>query len=285
VPPKSVERRSTLEPQLAEAARPGRITFDIDPFVDSALIGVSLGFAGTLELINSTGEIRPQQISSNFDRSKLISIDRPAARRTPDPNASSYSTLGLGAAVAFALIDPVLSGYREHSVQTGIADAFLYVEAISFTLATTNIVKMAVRRPRPIAYIDAEKNKGDPNYANNSTDSALSFFSGHAATTATISATATYLAFVRSPHTARPWLTLGVGTALTTFVSIERVRAGRHFPTDVIAGAIAGASIGVLVPHIHRTDDIKQRRVWIGFQPLDTRVGEHGALLSMSGAF
>ena len=40
----------------------------------------------------------------------------------------------------------------------------------------------------------------------------------------------------------RPWLTLGLGTALTTFVSVERVRAGAHFPTDVIAGAIAGGS-------------------------------------------
>ena len=246
---------------------------------------MSLGFAATLELINSTGEIRPQQISPNFDRSKLIGFDRSAASRTPDPHASAYSSLGLGAAAAFALVDPVLSGFREHSVQTGIADAFLYVESISFTLASTNIVKMAVRRPRPIAYIEAEKHKDDPDYANNSTDSALSFYSVHAALTATITSTATYLAFARSPHTARPWITLAVGTALTSFVSIERVRAGRHFPTDVIAGAIAGAGIGLVVPHLHRTDDIKQRRVWIGFQPLDPRVGERGGLLSVSGVF
>jgi hypothetical protein len=40
----------------------------------------------------------------------------------------------------------------------------------------------------------------------------------------------------------------------------ERVRAGEHFPTDVIAGSIAGAGIGLVVPHLHRTEDIKQRR-------------------------
>ncbi|MEK7331271.1 MAG: phosphatase PAP2 family protein, partial [Candidatus Eisenbacteria bacterium] len=47
--------------------------------------------------------------------------------------------------------------------------------------------------------------------------------------------------------------------ALTTFVCIERVRAGAHFPSDVISGAIAGAGVGVIVPHLHRSADVKQR--------------------------
>ena len=71
---------------------------------------------------------------------------------------------------------------------------------------------------------------------------------------------------MRSPHTARPWITLVAGTLLTAFVSYERVRSGAHFPTDVMAGSLAGASIGVLVPHIHRV-----RRdgsdLWIAFSP------------------
>jgi membrane-associated phospholipid phosphatase len=284
-PSKAPERQVSLEPKQSEVAPSGRTTFDIDPIADSAMIAVSLGFAGTLELINSTGEIRPQQIDKSFDRSQLIWIDRGAATQTPDPNAGRYSTIGLGLAVAYAVIDPIMSGVREKSVQTGVVDAFMYAEALSFTVAMTNIVKMAVRRPRPIAYIDAAAHKDDPNYTNSSTDSALSFFSGHAAITATISATATYLAFARAPHSARPWITLLVGAGLTTFVSIERVRAGQHFPTDVIAGSIAGAGIGLVVPHLHRTDDIKQRRIWVGFSPLSTREGEHGGLLNVSGVF
>lgn len=282
VPSKAPERKVSLEPERVEAAPKGRTTFDIDPIADSAMIAVSLGFAGTLELINSTGEIRPQQIAQNFHTSQLIWIDRSTATRTPDPNAGSYASVGLGLALAYAVIDPIMSGVREKSVQTGLADAFMYAEALSFTLAMTNIVKIAVRRPRPIAYIDAAN---DPNYANTSTDSALSFFSEHAALTATVSATATYLAFARSPHTARPWITLLVGAGLTTFVSVERVRAGAHFPTDVIAGSIAGAGIGLVVPHLHRTDEIKQRRIWVGFTPLNTREGAHGGLLNVSGLF
>ena len=174
---------------------------------------------------------------------------------------------------------------REKSLQTALADGFMYAEALSFTVAMTNIVKMAVRRPRPNAYIAANAHPGDTSYTNSSTDSALSFFSGHAAITATVSATATYLAFARSPHNARPWITLLAGVGLTTFVSIERVRAGAHFPTDVIAGSIAGAGIGLVVPHLHRTADIKQRRIWVGFAPVHSYEGERGGLLDVSGFF
>jgi len=286
VPSHAPERKVSLEPKQAKLPPKGRVTFDIDPIADGAMIAVSLGFAGTLALVNSTGEIRPQQIDPKFDTSNLIWIDRGAVTQTPDPHASSYSTIGLGVAVAYAVVDPILSGVREQSVQTGLADAFMYAEAASFTLAMTNVVKMAVRRPRPIAYIEADAHKNDDTpYTNSSTDSALSFFSGHAALTATLGATATYLAFARSPHTARPWITLVLGVGLTTFVSIERVRAGAHFPTDVIAGSIAGAGMGLVVPHLHRTDDIKQRRIWVGFTPVKAYEGERGGLLNVSGVF
>jgi len=279
------ERKVSLQPKRTEVAPIGRTTFDIDPIADSAMIAVSLGFAGMLELIDSTGEIRPQQIASSFDKSQLVWIDRSAVTRKPDASASGYAGLGLSAAFAFALLDPVLSGVREQSLQTGLADAFMYAEGLAFTLAMTNMVKMAVRRPRPIAYIEAARHAGEAGYTNTDTDSALSFFSGHAALTATVGATATYLAFARSPHTARPWITLLASTALSTFVSVEQVRAGRHFPTDVIAGSIAGAGIGLVVPHLHRTDDIKQRRIWVGYMPLNRYEEESGGVLNFSGFF
>lgn len=286
-PPKDPERKTDLEPKVAEPRPAGRVTFDIDPVADIGVIAVSLGFAGILDLINSTGEIRPQQIAPNFDRNKLIGIDRGAVSQTVDPNAGTYSNIGMIGAVGFAFVDPVLSGFRESSVQTGLADGIMYAEAMSLTFAATNMVKMAVRRPRPQAYIDADAHKNDPTYNNSVTDSSLSFFSGHAAITAAVGATATYLAFARSPHNARPWVTLVLAAGLSTFVSIERVRAGAHFPTDVIAGSVAGAGIGVVVPHLHRTEDIKQRRVWVGYAaaPSDGYQQAQGGLLTASGFF
>jgi hypothetical protein len=285
VPPKDPERKGSLGPKLAEAVVPGRATFGVDRIADTALIGLSAGFGIVLEQINSTGEIQPQQIAPGFDRDKLIAIDRPVVSATPAAGAGGLSNIGLGVAIAYAAVDPVLSGYREQSVQTGLVDTMLYAESASLTLALTGLVKLAVRRPRPGAYQEAEKNKDVIDYNNPNTDSALSFFSGHASMTAALGATATYLAFTRSPSSWRPWVTLVAAAGVTTFVSIQRVRAGKHFPTDVIAGSVAGAGIGIIVPHVHRTTDVKQPRVWVGFAPEDARPWRSGGTLTLSGSF
>ncbi|RYG86735.1 phosphatase PAP2 family protein [bacterium] len=274
-------RKSEVEPTRS-AAPPKRTTFAVDPIADGAMIGVALGFAALLDRVNSTGEITPQQISKTFDPSHLLGIDHAAVVQNVDPNASLASNVGLFASAAFAVLDPVLTGLREKNVQAGITDATMYAESFAITFAMTNMVKLAVRRPRPIAYIEAERHKNDPNYSNTNTDSSLSFFSGHASTVAALGATASYLAFARSPRSARPWITLAVSLGLSTFVSIERVRAGAHFPTDVIAGSIAGAGVGIVVPHLHRNEDVGQRRVWVGFSPAE--VGEGGRAM-VTGIF
>jgi membrane-associated phospholipid phosphatase len=287
VPVRAPERSRSLAPALAEPKPPGRVTFQSDPIADGAIIVVSLGSAGLLELINSTGEIRPQQIDPNFDRSQLIWIDRAAVTNTMHPSAGTLSNVGLGIAGIYAVLDPVLSGLRERSVQTGLVDAIMYSETVALTLALTNIVKMAVRRPRPLAYVAAEEHKDDDPtpYSNSSTDSSLSFFSGHASMTSAIGATATYLAFARSPGTWRPWVTLSLATTVSTLVSVYRVRAGKHFPTDVLAGTFAGAGIGIVVPHLHRTEDVQQRRVWVGFAPEMQEQRMQGGSLTLRGSF
>jgi membrane-associated phospholipid phosphatase len=41
-----------------------------------------------------------------------------------------------------------------------------------------------------------------------------------------------------------------------------RVLAGKHFPTDVIVGAVAGSAVGLTVPFLHR-----RREVSVGLFP------------------
>ena len=249
--------------------------FTIDPVVDGVLVAGGIGFAEMLSLILSTGEIRPTQPTSP---DVLLSIDRYAVTQTIDPNADARSSLGLYAAYGYAVLDPILSGVRDgrHAL---LVDAILYAESISLTQAFTYATKIGVRRPRPIDYAQCgDQPPGAPGCT--STDLQLSFFSGHASSTGAISATATYLAFMRSgPRHPRPWITLGVGTLLTAFVSYERVRSGEHFPTDVIMGSLAGAGIGVLVPHFHRRPHFHENNycappVIIGFGPTSRSGGE-----------
>ena len=245
--------------------------FSVDPVTDGVIIVAGAGTSGLLELILSTGELVPQRpgpVSNPF-----LPFDRTAVSQTVDPNAPLASNLGLGAAIAFAGIDTVLSGFRD-GTDAALVDGMLYAEAGSLTLALTDVTKIAVRRPRPLAYTEQaalDKSCATPNTpslcpAITGTDTQLSFFSGHAAITAAMGATATYLAFERAPHTPRPWITLAASVLLTGFVSVERVRAGAHFPTDVIAGSLFGASVGVLVPQLHRRKE-RALPVWIGLAP------------------
>jgi membrane-associated phospholipid phosphatase len=256
----------TIEPVVAPRLNLSE-HFTIDPVFDGVLIGAGVGFSELLSLVLGTGEIRP---SVPGPTSVLLGIDRSAVTQTIDPNAGRNSTIGLYAAYAYAVADPILTGFRDGR-RSFVVDAILYAESVSLTAAFTEMTKIAVRRPRPIDYSICDASPDGTCKSN--TDLQLSFFSGHASATGAITGTATYLAFVRSPHTARPWITLGVGTALTAFVSYERVRSGEHFPTDVIMGSLAGAAIGVLVPHIHRRPhyhklEFEATPTWIGLAPM-----------------
>jgi membrane-associated phospholipid phosphatase len=255
--------------------------FTVDPVADGVLIAAGAGTAGLLELILSTGEIVPQKPGSPDN---LLPFDRIAVTQTVDPNALLYSNIGLGLALGFAALDPFLSASRD-GWDAALVDGMMYAESLSLTLMFTDMTKMAVRRPRPLAYTDQaaiDKAAGGTGLGTpiTSTNDELSFFSGHAATAAATTATATYLAFLRSPHTWRPWVTLAVGTLLTGFISVERVRGGAHFPTDVVAGSLAGAGIGVLVPHLHRQSR-ESPFVWVGLAPTNG----NGGSVTLQGIF
>ena len=261
---------------LAEDPVSTRARFAADPITDGAIISVSLGFGALSELVVTTGEIIPQQPQPT---SRLLAIDRLALSKH-DESAGPTSSWATLVALLYAVADPIASGYRD-GITSGLVDAAIYAEALAITWAATNMAKLTVRRPRPRAYQEQERlyeiygMEDAPSITD--TDTALSFFSGHTAAAAAVTSTATYLAFVRSPGTARPWITLSAGTVLTTFVGVQRVRAGAHFPTDVISGAMAGAGIGLLVAHLHRDEETKPM-LWIGFD-----AGHGAATLSLSG--
>jgi membrane-associated phospholipid phosphatase len=255
----------------AEAAKEPSPHFAIDPVADGVVIAMGAGFSGLLGIVLGSGEIRPLLAG---DVSVLPSIDRIAVTQTMDPSAGTYSDIGLYAAGGFAVLDSLSTGLGDHW-EAAAVDAIMYAESLTLSLAFTDVVKIAVRRPRPIDYT--------PQNATNTsnTDLALSFFSGHVSAVSAMSGTATYLAFVHSPHSARPWITLGAGALLTAFVGYERVRAGQHFPTDVMMGALGGTAIGVLVPHLHLRK-VPGTPVWIDLAPTP---GSTGGTIGVRGVF
>lgn len=251
--------------------------FSVDPVTDGAILSVGFGFAGLLELIISTGELTPQQPGST---DTLLSIDRDVVEEDPSAAAATISNLGVAAAGLYVLGDVVETSLRRPG-KTALVDGFIYAETFALTWTATNLVKISVRRPRPSAYRLRDEQiaaGGQPDLSG--TDNALSFFSGHAAVTAALASTATYLAFAREDSPTRGYITLAGGTIVTGVVSWGRVKGGKHFGTDVIAGAMAGVGVGLLVPHLHR-EEKDATPIWIGLGP----AGDEGNGLSLSGAF
>jgi undecaprenyl-diphosphatase len=257
--------------------RGNKVRFVADPITDGAILSISVGFAALLDVIIDTGELRPQQPGPT---DQLLSIDRDVVRQKPSEDAKTVSNVGVGAAGVYAFGSAVFTGFTEGQ-EAALVDLIIYGESASITWALTNLTKLAVRRPRPTAYRLRDERQAQnlpPSELEiTGTNAALSFFSGHASMAAALSTTATYLAFSRSETPTRGFITGAAGALVTTAVCWGRVRGGVHFPTDVIAGAMAGIGVGALVPHFHREEESKP--VWIGFGPQ----GEDGFGLSLYG--
>jgi membrane-associated phospholipid phosphatase len=113
----------------------------------------------------------------------------------------------------------------------------------------TYLTKVAAARKRPFLYntdLTPEERLaagGEPK---------SSFFSGHAA--AAFTAAAFLSKVFTDVHGPSVWSALvwGSSLSLAAYTSFARVKAGAHFPTDVIAGAAVGFAIGYLVPVLHK---------------------------------
>lgn len=125
--------------------------------------------------------------------------------------------------------------------------AILFLETMAINGGLTNLSKATFLRPRPYVFDE----NWDPERILSSGDRAA-FVSGHTSGSA---AGAFFFARVFSDYypesKLKPyvWVVAAGMPALTGYL---RVRAGRHYPTDVIAGYLVGASAGYLVPTLHK---------------------------------
>ncbi len=123
----------------------------------------------------------------------------------------------------------------------------MYMQTAFLNFAVTNFTKTAVRRNRPFVY-----NPNVPMHLKHERDARLSFFSGHTSTAASFCFfTASMVQAYSSNRTVKTitWIGAAVVPAITGYL---RMRAGKHFFSDVVVGYAAGAAIGLGVPLAHR---------------------------------
>jgi membrane-associated phospholipid phosphatase len=120
------------------------------------------------------------------------------------------------------------------------------------THAVNNTIFLAgtsfVRRERPLVYntelpVKERTGKGKTN----------SFYSGHVSN---VSASTFFIVKLYTDHHhIKGWkrtLLYGAAAVPPALVGLSRLRAGRHFRSDVITGFLVGATNGIMVPELHR---------------------------------
>jgi len=105
-----------------------------------------------------------------------------------------------------------------------------------------------IDRIRPLAY-----NPDVPWEERTATRTKNAFYSGHTSTSASASFFAAKVYCDYHPELGnRKYLIYSLAVVPPVFTGIFRYKGLKHFPTDVITGVLVGASMGVLIPHLHK---------------------------------
>jgi membrane-associated phospholipid phosphatase len=212
----------------------------LEPGKEAALLGTGVILHGFGLLQQHAERVRPLPL---LDPAQVPAVDRIALRQW-HPAAHRSSNLLFGVAAASSFMVAIINQHGEQP----LLPAVILLEGELISSGLTNSVKHLVRRPRPYLY-----NSAVPATAYHPDDDDLSFWSGHTANTAALTfGCAALVQHSNAPPEAKTatWIGAAVAPAAMGYL---RVRAGRHFPTDVVVGYAMGAAVGLLVPMLHRS--------------------------------
>lgn len=242
-----------LSAPVASAQEAAPVTTDF--LTDGLITGLTLGTA-VLSFLVSPFEVRREPARGGellaFDEYVWDNFSSSAAK-----TADLTATLVALAPLTLELARPLDRRAADR--------AFIYSEALSVNLLLMQTVKLLVQRPRPYTH---NANPAIQEYAAAEGDDAyLSFFSGHASTAFTAAVAGSFLFALSSTDLNSRAIVWGLELGLAAMTADLRVRAGKHYYTDVFVGALVGAAVGTLVPLLHQAEPgayLPSTREWIG---------------------
>jgi membrane-associated phospholipid phosphatase len=233
-------RRAVLLPVLfATLFAQAQTTLDLRLGRELTLTGIGLGLNG-FALLQTIGS--HARLTLPADPNAVNAFDRIATRQWDLGAHRASNVLMITSAVgAFSAVVVTRDGDRP------LMPVAIMAEASLITNGLTGIVKELVGRPRPYVY-----NADAPDHFKTSDEAYVSFWSGHTANTATLTfSCATLVQYSDASRGVKTATWIGAAVIPAT-MGFLRVKAGRHFPTDVIVGYVVGAAVGFTVPYLHR---------------------------------
>jgi membrane-associated phospholipid phosphatase len=192
--------------------------------------------------ISKYQETKHHRLTDDFinklDKNDINFFDRKATENW-SKNANDNSDILL----KICLVAPLMYNFSNGAKQNYLEINTMIAEAYFLSASITSIAKTSAQRTRPYSY-----NENVETGIRKRRDAQYSFFSGHTSAAFT-GATMTALLFANKKNQ----YYLYSGAALTAgSVGYYRFAAGKHFPTDVIAGAIVGIGSAVFITESHK---------------------------------
>ena len=226
--------------QAQKAPSPYKTDFLVDG-------GITVG----LGALSATGLYLVQQ-KSGLSNDELAALDRNDVPKIDRFTAGNYSeraqTISDVLCYPTLLVAPGLLALNSNVRGRYGQVLGLYLQTMLATDAAFTMTVGTVYRYRPYLYGSEGGNRrsGSGKIATNS------FFAGHTAHTATATFFAAKVFHDFNPDSpAQPFI-WGAAAIIPAAVGYYRMEAGKHFLTDNIVGYTVGATMGILVPQLHK---------------------------------
>ena len=122
--------------------------------------------------------------------------------------------------------------------------SLVYGETMGLNLTLNALAKLLFPRPRPFTYA---RNRSYDDVS----DYNASFYSSHSSNSFAAAVSGSFLYAESAQHSWAKYAAWGSAFALASATANLRVRAGKHYYSDVLVGAVIGSTIGAVVPLLH----------------------------------
>ena len=195
------------------------------------------------------GKMHVQDPSEMKAVSDLLPWDRPVAGRY-NKTAGDVSTWAAALGVA-PLALGAASWYRGDALGADLtAYSLMFAQALALQSGLNLVVRSMSFWPRPYMYA-TEGEGADAAFAAEG-EAYGSFFSGHTSAAFTVAVFTGEWFSEFYPNSAYKPLVWATSLSLAGFVGALRIAAGKHYPSDVVVGALAGTGISLAVIKIHK---------------------------------